>query len=484
MGCLGSKVSLQKAQNPFIKYIQMLQTLGQLLDEERAALAEGLVEMHFTQGEQIYEQGEVGRTLYILYEGEAVVIKDGIETDKLCASREIGSAHFFGEQALFADAIQSATVKVSSNAAKILALDRNTFNCMLGPFEELTSKKRNVRIADLRKRHKKIPLADVRHEKIPRDALTTQGRLLLCHGKSGFIDLVVHSTTGNKYALRGVSKAYIQNECRQKNIMNQRNISLKLDSPFIIKLYECYQEASTLYFLHEPALGGDLFRFYDDHSLYGSEKHAIYYSASVASAFEHMHERRIAYRNLKPENLLLDEHGHVKLSDMSIAKFILGKAYTMCGSSPDYYAPEVVIRNGYTLAVDWWSFGVLLHEFMSGKTPFKADDELDIFFKIKNFKGFGKTSFPSQCQSPVGELIKAVLIAAPEERLPMRPGGIRKLVNHDWYTSSAFDWVSLKEGTLDPPQQPRTMKCMTRDKKVRMDDFKDDGSDWDKGFAT
>jgi len=409
--------------------------------------------------------------------------KDGVETDKLCASREIASAHIFGEQALFKDDIQSATVKVSSNTAKILALDRDTFNCMLGPFEELKSKNRNVRIADLRKRHKKIPQADVRHEKIPRDALTTQGRLLLCQNKTGFIDLV-QSTTGNKYALRCVSKAFIQNECRQKNIMTHRNISLKFDSPFIIKLYECYQEASTLYFLHEPALGGDLLRMYDDNALYGSERHARYYSASVASALEHMHSRRIAYRNLKPENLLLDEHGFLKLSDMSIAKFILGKAYTMCGSSPDYYAPEVVIRNGYTLAVDWWSFGVLLHELMSGKTPFKADDELDIFFKIKNFKGFGKGSFPNQCQSRVGELIKALVIAAPEERLPMRPKGITNLVNHDWYTSEVFDWVSLKEGRLDPPQQPRMMKCMTRDKKVRMDDFKDDGSNWDKGFAT
>jgi len=376
------------------------------------------------------------------------------------------------------------TVKVSSNTAKILVLDRNTFSCVLGPFEELISKKQNVRIDNLRKRHKKIPLADRPREKIPRDALTTEGRLLLCQGKSRFIDLVLHSTTGNKYALKGVSKAYIKNECLQKHIMTQRNISLKLDSPFIVKLHECYREISTLYFLFEPLLGGDLFGMYNYHGLYGSEKHARYYSASVASALEHMHSRHIAYRNLKPEHLLLDEKGHLKLSDMSIAKFVLGKTYTMCGSSPDYFAPEVVIRTGQSLAVDWWSFGVLLHELMSGKTPFKADDELDTYMKIRNFKGFGKSSFPNQCQSPVGELIKALLVYAPNERLPMRPRGIRHLANHDWYMSSAFDWASLKEGTLEPPHQPRKMNCMTRDKKVRENSFKDDGSNWDKGFAT
>jgi len=156
----------------------------------------------------------------------------------------------------------------------------------------------------------------------------------------------------------------------------------------------------------------------------------------------------------------------------------------MCGSSPDYFAPEVVIRNGHTLAVDWWSLGVLLHELMSGKTPFKADDELDTYMKIRNFKGFGKSTFPNQCESPVGELIKALLVYAPHERLPMRPRGISNLFDHGWYTSSAFDWVSLKEGTLDPPHQPRTMKFMTRDKKVRTNSFRDDGSKWDKGFAT
>merc|ERR1712232_719350 len=99
------------------------------------------------------------------------------------------------------------------------------------------------------------------------------------------------------------------------------------NSIFIIRLWETYNGSQTLYFLLEPALGGELYATYNRKGFHGSDKHAKFYIAGTVYAFEHLHERRIIYRDLKPENLLLNEFGHTKLTDMGLAKFVIGKTY-------------------------------------------------------------------------------------------------------------------------------------------------------------
>ncbi len=99
-----------------------------------------------------------------------------------------------------------------------------------------------------------------------------------------------------------------------------------------------------------------LFALYNTKGMHGSISHCKFYTACVVKAFEHLHERKIVYRDLKPENLLLDTHGWLKLTDMGLAKFTLGRTYTTCGT-PDYFAPEVVQAAGHTQAVDWWTLG-------------------------------------------------------------------------------------------------------------------------------
>merc|ERR1711920_497117 len=89
----------------------------------------------------------------------------------------------------------------------------------------------------------------------------------------------------------------------------------------------------------------------------GMQVHAKYYSAGVIMAFEHLHERRIIYRDLKPENLMLNDKGHLKVTDMGLSKFVIGKTYTTC-STPDYFAPEMISSTGHAAAVDWWMLGI------------------------------------------------------------------------------------------------------------------------------
>merc|ERR1719407_197475 len=137
-----------------------------------------------------------------------------------------------------------------------------------------------------------------------------------------------------------------------------------------------------------------------------------------------MHARRIIYRDLKPENLLLNEFGAVKITDMGLAKFVIGKTYTTCGT-PDYFAPELIASTGHTNAVDWWTLGILTFELMSGHPPFESAYPMQIYSKV--MKGINKIQFPPKCKGEVEALVKSLLTKEPAERLPMKKEGVRAL---------------------------------------------------------
>jgi len=268
--------------------------------------------------------------------------------------------------------------------------------------------------------------------------------------------------------------------------MNEKNILAMTCSDFIIKLYETFNGSQSLYFLMEVALGGELYATYNRKGLHGSDKHAKYYLAGTVYAFEHCHERHIIYRDLKPENLLLTETGNIKLTDMGLAKFVVGKTFTTCGT-PDYFAPEIIASTGHTNAVDWWTLGILLFELLSGRPPFESAYPMQTYSKV--MKGIGKITFPQKCQGPVEALIKGLLKREPSERLPMRPGGTENIKKASWYKD--FDWAKMKACDLEAPYKP-TVKgkkdianfSARKEDMPKQLEYKPDGSEWDKDFAS
>jgi len=328
------------------------------------------------------------------------------------------------------------------------------------------------------------PRWETRTDQIFRRDLKRCG-LLGCGG-FGTVELWEHKQTGVSYAMKGLSKGYIVKLGMQESVMTEKFILMMTNSRFIIALYETFNGAQNLYFLLEPALGGEIHATFNRKGFHGSERHAKYYTGGVVFAFEHLHERRIIYRDLKPENLMLTEKGHLKVTDMGLSKFVIGKTFTTCGT-PDYFAPELLASTGHTNAVDWWTLGVLIFEMLTGHPPFESDTHMQIFTKV--MKGIGKVKFPSNLSGPPGEIIKAVLQKEPSMRLPLRPGGTQNLKDHEWF--SGFDWQALESLVMEPPYCP-VVRSRTdlANFSVRKEDmpaqvpYTDDGSGWDKDFAS
>eukprot|EP00931_Biecheleriopsis_adriatica_P115382 TRINITY_DN91183_c0_g1_i1.p1 TRINITY_DN91183_c0_g1~~TRINITY_DN91183_c0_g1_i1.p1 ORF type:complete len:784 (-),score=234.97 TRINITY_DN91183_c0_g1_i1:168-2477(-) len=454
-----------------------------LKDNERKELASAMHEMSFSKNETIFEQGEKGTQFFLLIEGAVSVIKDGSEQIQLEASTE--KAQYFGEKALESNEPRTATIKVISDTAKALWVDKESFEMLLGSLTDLTKRGKDGN-AVVKKAGAVAPTAGSgkRFGNIKMKNFKKIG-LLGCGG-FGAVEMVEDSTTKETYALKALSKGYVVKSGMQASVISEKNVQLMCDSDFIVKLYETYNSKEHLYFLLELALGGELYATYNKKNFWGQEKHAKFYVAGTVFAFDHLHSKKILFRDLKPENLLLNEKGQVKLTDMGLAKVSPGKTYTTCGT-PDYFAPEVISSKGQSPAVDWWTLGILTFELMSGHPPFESATPMQIYTKVQ--KGINKVAFPKKLQGPVEKCVKGLCAANPTDRLPMKKGGVDNIKQADWFND--FDWKAMEELTMDTPYKPQVKgKTDIQNFSASKEDmpphvpYKDPKTGWDDGFAT
>lgn len=466
------------------KYLDKIEILEPLSKEEKLAVAKALTEMSFSKGEDIFHQGEQGEIFYILTEGEVDVVQDQKKQCTLVGSED--KCQIFGERALMDNAPRGATITVVSETARTLTMDRESFTMLLGPLGDLKSgAKGENRVRDgAALAATAINADDKRFGKIKQADLTTLG--LLGAGGFGAVELVEHTQTKDTYALKSVSKGLVAQCGMEQNIKAERDIQLMCESPFIIKLYETFADEQGLLFLLELSLGGELYATYNKKGLHGSLKHAKFYVAGVVCAFEHLHKRKIIFRDLKPENLLLTDTGRIKLTDMGLAKVVIGQTFTTCGT-PDYFAPEMIASTGHTVAVDWWTLGILAFELMAGNPPFEAASPNATYVKVR--AGIKNVEFPPRLKGALEELIKSLLVATPTERLPMKKGGSRNIRSHKWY--AGFDWDGFEKTTMEPPYKPQVKsKTDIANFSVQKEDmptrisYHDDGSGVFKDFAT
>ena len=274
---------------------------------------------------------------------------------------------------------------------------------------------------------------------------------LLGRGSFGEVLLVRLKATNKIYAMKILEKKLLKLKKQQIHTKTERDLMVRINCPFIVNIKSAFQDESKLYIVSEFLQGGDLFfHLHEKRYMTFPEDKAKFYLMELVSALDFLHKNNMIYRDLKPENILIDSQGHIKITDFGLSKIFESendKAYTVCGT-PQYLAPEILLRKGYDKAVDWWSLGCLLYEMLSGRLPFKFKKGQKISLNIYKEEIFFDNKFSEDAQ----DLIKKLLIFDPKARLGSGVDGGEKIKNHKYFRGVNWDDVWNKK--IQPPFKP------------------------------
>ncbi|EAR92057.2 CGMP-dependent kinase 9-1 (macronuclear) [Tetrahymena thermophila SB210] len=271
-------------------------------------------------------------------------------------------------------------------------------------------------------------------------------------GQFGSVFLVKEKGKKKLYGLKCVSKAQVVEQSLEKHIQNEKQVMEFNNFPFVMKFLRSFKDDRCIYFLLEFIQGMELFDVIREIGLL-STYDSQFYIGSLILTLEYLHSNYIIYRDIKPENIMVDHAGYLKLIDMGTAKIMKSKAgtvtrtFTIIGT-PHYMAPEVISGKGYNFLVDLWSVGICLYEFMCGYVPFaeEAEDPYEIYEEIIK----KEIQFPAYMKDAVAkQLMLQLLNKIPEIRLG---GSYNALKSNAWFKN--FDWHQLLERKLKAPWIP------------------------------
>jgi len=268
-------------------------------------------------------------------------------------------------------------------------------------------------------------------------------------GGFGRVELVTAGENNNlTFALKKMKKIEIKDDKQQQHIINEKNIMLSCSSPFIVQLYRTFRDPRYLYMLMEPCLGGELWSILRDKKRFDDDS-SRFYTACVIKAFEYLHDKGIVYRDLKPENLLLDASGYVKLTDFGFSKKLEPgeKSWTFCGT-PEYVAPEIITNKSHDHRADIWSVGILMYELLNGIPPFSKRNQTSSQVYTDILKGMKVVNFPSYMSSTSVELIRQLCRLSPVQRPSLS-------VTRRYMWFAGMNWEGLENRTMTPPFLPK-----------------------------
>ncbi|CAL8070614.1 unnamed protein product [Calicophoron daubneyi] len=475
-------IQRHKSRVAFLKSVPTFQTLPENLLSQ---MADQLTEVKYLPNEYVIRQGARGDNFYIVCEGQVNVTIN--ETDELGVVDDMKPAHFvrsmgrgdwFGEKALKGDQRRTANIIAAEPSGVVcLALDYDSYSQLIGDLEVLdrqyadTLWSKKTKLSQARKEFENLQLSD----------LKVVGTLGV--GGFGRVNLVqIDGDEKRSFALKQMKKNHIVQTRQQEHVMNERNILFQTSSDFIVRLWKTFKDRKYVYMLLEACLGGELWALLRDQYFF-TENVTQFYIACVIEALDYLHKMDIAYRDLKPENLILDAHGYCKLTDFGFSKKIQNgmKTWTFCGT-PEYMAPEIILNKGHDFAVDFWSLGILIFELLTGLPPFDTPDSMRTYSLI--LRGIDAIGFPAKVSKNAQYLIKKLCRDNPSERLGYGKGGIRETEKSVWF--EGFNWIGLQRRTLQAPhipavQSPRDLSNFDEvpaDHEIPCDEL----SGWDECF--
>uniref|UniRef100_A0A7S2KPB5 Protein kinase domain-containing protein n=1 Tax=Zooxanthella nutricula TaxID=1333877 RepID=A0A7S2KPB5_9DINO len=254
--------------------------------------------------------------------------------------------------------------------------------------------------------------------------------------------------------MKKIRKQVVVNRDQAEHTRTERMVLEAVSHPFIVALHYAFQTPKNLYLVLEFCNGGELF-FHLSRVPRFTEERTQFYAAETSAAIAYLHEVEIVYRDLKPENLLLDCEGHLKITDFGLSKRGIidnVSAKTVCGT-PEYIAPEIVERRGHGRAVDWYAIGALTFEMLTGLPPFYHSDREIMVQRIRR----GELSYPAYMSSNAKSLLQGLLRRDPERRLGGGPTDGEEVRQHAFFET--LDWVKLVQREVEPPFKPNVQSA-------------------------
>ncbi|CAD8047722.1 unnamed protein product [Paramecium primaurelia] len=264
-------------------------------------------------------------------------------------------------------------------------------------------------------------------------------------GSYGKVMLVQHTVSLKLYAMKVLIKKAVKTQTQKKHVQTERKVLEITNHTFITKLYYAFQTQTKLYLIMEFVSGGELFYHL---KLKGrmTEKKMKFYAAEILIGLDYLHKQNIIYRDLKPENILLDSEGHIKLCDFGLSKICSwGDMYakSICGTF-EYIAPEIILEEIYTKSCDWWTYGALLYDMLTGKPPFYQLTKN----QIKEYAIGKDIEIPNYLSEEAIDLLKKLLNRNPDKRLGGQRGA-QEIYEHPFFKDVDFQKIERKE--IEPP---------------------------------
>lgn len=284
--------------------------------------------------------------------------------------------------------------------------------------------------------------------------------LLRCVGKGAFgkVRVVQHKQTKELYALKYINKQKCVKMKAVPNVIQERRLLEEIDNPYIVNMRYAFQDDENCFFCLDLMLGGDL-RFHLERLGSLEEDVVRFYVAQLSSAVAFLHDHGIMHRDIKPDNILLDQRGNAHLTDFNIAVHFSERKLTGVAGSMAYMAPEILAKRGYTCHVDWWSLGVCAYELIFGRRPFRGRTNSDLTYSISKDSLKWPEDAEKKCTRPGMLVLKGLLDRDTSRRTGCKPNGegFQELRRNPWFKD--IDWEKLELKELTPPFVPDAKKA-------------------------